>query len=187
MATTQAKPRPITGDELLGLNSEGVRGELIRGVLCEMPPPGIEHGRILMRLGAFLFNFVDAQNLGTVLAGDPGIWIEREPDTVRAPDVAYYSAERMSPDATIPGYAEIVPNLVVEIVSPNDTVSEMNDKARMWIDTGVSLVWVVWPNWQTVEVHRRDEGIIELSGDAVLEGADVVPGFAVPITNIFGS
>ena len=140
-----------------------------------------------MRLGAFLFNFVDAQNLGTVLAGDPGIWIEREPDTVRAPDVAYYSAERMFPDATIPGYAEIVPNLVVEIVSPNDTVSEMNDKARMWIDTGVSLIWVVWPNWQTVEVHRRDEGIIELSGDAVLDGADVVPCFAVPITNIFGS
>lgn len=185
-ARTSTKPRLITADELLQHVSDWPRGELIRGVFCEMPSPGIEHGRIIARLVAYIFNFVEPARLGTVLTGDPGIWVEKDPDTVRAPDAAFYSAERMAINARIPGYAEIVPDIVIEVVSPTDRVTEVNDKAQMWLGAGVRLVWVVWPNWQTVEVHRPGESVVELSGDAALEGLDILPGFSAPISDIFG-
>ena len=84
-----------------------------------------------------------------------------------------------------PGYAEIVPDLAIEVVSPNDTVPEVNDKAKMWVASGVKLVWVVWPRWHTVEIFRPGENVVELSGDAILEGQDILPGFSTPITGIF--
>ena len=186
MATTQhTKPRPITAEELLKLHSEGVRGELIRGVLCETMPPGINHATIVANLTILVGSFVKRGRIGRVLSGDPGIWVERRPDTVRAPDIAFYLPERMAIDASIPGYAEIVPDLAIEVVSPNDTVTEVNDKARMWVASGVKLLWVVWPRWRTVEIFRPGENVVELSGDAILEGQDILPGFSTPITEIF--
>ncbi len=191
MATTTAsastKPQVVTADDLLQRGSTGPRGELIRGVFCEMPPPGHEHGEIIMRLGAMLLGAVTQSGLGRVSGADSGVWVERNPDTVRAPDVSFFSVERMPLDAAIPGYAEIVPDLAVEVVSPNDRVTEVNDKARMWIDAGVKLVWVVWPQWHTVEVHQPDAATIELSGDATLDGQDVLPGFSTPISAIFAA
>ena len=185
MATTHTKPRPITAEELLKLHSEGVRGELIRGVLCETMPPGLDHAECVYRLSGILWDYLKEHRIGRAFSGDPGIWIERGPDTVRAPDLAFYSAERLAPDVSIPGYAEIVPDLAIEVVSPNDTVPEVNDKAKMWLDSGVKLVWVVWPRWRTVEVFRPGAQVIELSGDAILEGQDILPGFSTPITEIF--
>ena len=127
----------------------------------------------------------EGARIGRAFSGDPGIWIERRPDTVRAPDIAFYSAERLASDVSIPGYAEIVPDLAIEVVSPNDTVTEVNDKARMWVASGVKLLWVVWPRWRTVEIFRPGENVVELSGDAILEGQDILPGFSTPITEIF--
>ena len=186
MATTQhTKPRPITAEELIKLHSEGVRGELIRGVLCETPLSGLEHAEIVANLSGILAVFVRPGRIGRLMAGGPGIQIELNPDTVRAPDIAFYLPERMALDVSIPGYAEIVPDLAIEVVSPNDTVTEVNDKAKMWVDSGVKLVWVVWPRWHTVEIFRPGENVVELSGDAILEGQDILPGFSTPITEIF--
>ena len=117
--TTQ--PKLLTADDLLRLHSQGVRGELIRGVLYETMPTGWRHGGVLMRLGAELTNFIRPRELGRLAGGDPGIWLERRPDTVRAADIAFISMSRMPPDVTTTGYTEIVPDMVVEIVSPNDT------------------------------------------------------------------
>ncbi|MXW25363.1 MAG: Uma2 family endonuclease, partial [Dehalococcoidia bacterium] len=111
----------------------GVRGELIRGVLCETMPTGIEHGKIVMRLGAALFNIVEPRQLGTLVASDSGVWLERDPDTVREPDIAFFSAERMPLSARITGYAEVAPDLVVEVASPSDSRREVHDKAHMWL------------------------------------------------------
>ena len=185
MATTHTKPRPITAEELIKLHSEGVRGELIRGVLCETMPPGLDHAECVYRLSGILWDYLKEHRIGRAFSGDPGIWIERGPDTVRAPDLAFYSAERLASDVSIPGYTEIVPDLAIEVVSPNDTVPEVNDKAKMWVASGVKLVWVVWPRWRTVEVFRPGAQVIELSGDAILEGQDILPGFSNPITDIF--
>lgn len=185
MATLTAKPRPITADEFFHMPSTDMRQELVRGVVCEMPPAGAEHGRIVAVLSALIYNVIKPAQLGTVF-GEIGVWVERGPDTVRAPDVAFYSAERMPLDDKTKGYPDYVPDIAVEVVSRNDRVTEVNDKARMWVDSGVRLVWIVWPDWGTVDVHRPGEAVVELSGDATLDGLDVLPGFSVPLTDIFG-
>ena len=187
MTTTLTKPRPITAEDLLKLHAKGVRGELIRGVLCKTMPPGLDHAAIVANLTGMLWAFLQRSRIGRIFSGDPGIWIERGPDTVRAPDIAFYAAERLAPGASVPGYAEIVPDLAIEVASPSQSVPEVNDKARMWIDADVRLVWIVWPRWGTVEVLRPGEEVVELSGDALLEGQDVLPGFSTAVSEIFAS
>ena len=183
MTTTEAKL--LTAAELLRLYSRGVRGELIRGVLCETMPTGHEHGKIVMRLGAALFNFVDPKKLGTVVASDSGVLLERDPDTVREPDVAFTSVEKIPLDARIVGYAEAVPDLVVEVRSPGDSRREVHDKARMWLSHGVRLAWVVHPDTRTVDVHRPEHPVATLGANDSLDGANVLPGFAHAVSAIF--
>ena len=183
MTTTEAKL--LTAAELLRLCSRGVRGELIRGVLCETMPTGHEHGKIVMRLGAALFNFVDPRKLGTLVASDSGVLLERDPDTVREPDVAFTSVEKIPLDARIVGYAEAVPDLVVEVRSPGDSRREVHDKARMWLSHGVRLAWVVHPDTRTVDVHRPEQPVATLGANDSLDGANVLPGFAHAVSAIF--
>ena len=117
---TATRPAPkttrelLTADDLLRLSSDGVRGELIRGALSETMPTGREHGQIVVRLAARLYNFVDSKKLGILAASDSVVWLERDPDTVREPDIAFFSSEKSPPDERITGYAEVAPDLVVE-------------------------------------------------------------------------
>ena len=138
--------RLLTADDLLRLHSEGVRGELIRGVLCETMSTGREHGEIAANTAHELLTFVKPLKLGVVTTSDSGVRLERNPDTVRQPDVGYFSAERIGPGRE-PGYSEIVPDLVVEIASPSDDQDNVFNKARMWLSFGVRLVWVVHPDF----------------------------------------
>lgn len=184
--TTATETDLLTAEDLLRFSSEGLRGELIRGVLCEMAPAGTRHSRIAIRLGARLLDFAEPRGLGTVTGADHGIRLERDPDTVRAPDAAFFSAATMPPDADIPGYAEAVPDLVAEVRSPNDSRYEVHDKARMWLTYGVRLVWVVEPVDRTVQVHRPDHPVETLADDAALDGLDVLPGFTCPLSALFG-
>lgn len=175
----------LTADDLLRLHSEGVRGELVRGVLHETMSSGYRHGTIVMRLGAHLFNFVEPRGLGSLVASDSGVWLEREPDTVREPDIAYTSAEKIPLDADIPGYAEAVPDLVVEVKSPSDSRRYAHGRGRMWVDYGVRIAWVLYPETRTVEVHRSDQPVIVIESDGVLDGGDVLPGFTCPLDTVF--
>ena len=184
--TTTTEARLLTADDLLRLYSEGVRGELIRGVLCETMPAGIEHGAIVMRLGGALFNAVEPRQLGTLVASDSGVWLERDPDTVREPDIAFFSAEKIPLNARITGYAEVAPDLVVEVASPSDSRREVHDKAHMWLNHGVRLVWVVQPKTRTIEVYRPDEAIATLAEDDSLDGLEVLPGFTCEVSAVFG-
>ena len=177
----------LTADELLRLSDRGVRGELIRGVLCETMPAGELHGKIVMRLGGALFGFVEPRGLGTVFASDSGVWLERDPDTVREPDIAFTSAQRLPLDAWNTGYAEVVPDLVVEIASPRDSRREMRDKARMWLSHGVRLVWVVHPATRTVDVHSAGGPVTTLAENEALDGMDVLPGFSCTVQAVFGA
>ncbi len=177
----------LTADELLRLSDRGVRGELIRGVLCETMPAGELHGKIVMRLGSALFGFVEPRGLGTLFASDSGVWLERDPDTVREPDIAFTSVQRLPLDAWNPGYAEVVPDLVVEIASPRDSRRDIHDKARMWLSHGVRLVWVVHPATRTVDVHRAGGAVMTLAENEALDGMDVLPGFSCTVTAVFGA
>ena len=119
-ATTGTKPKLLTADDLLQLDSEGVKGELIMGVLHKRVSNGVEHGEIVLNLGSPLHQFVKSSRLGRVVGSDVGILLGRDPDTVREPDIAFISAERMPLDVREKRYSQVVPDLVVEVVSPND-------------------------------------------------------------------
>ncbi len=175
----------LTADDLLRLHSEGVRGELIRGVLCETMPTGQEHGAIAANLSFELLSHIRPRRLGIVTTSDSGVLLERDPDTVREPDVAFFSNARGATQPT-PKYAEQVPDLVVEIVSPGDDSDNVFNKARMWLSFGARLVWVVQPGTRSVEVHRSDAPMAVLDEDGELDGLDVLPGFSCPVAAVFG-
>ena len=185
MATIKTKPALLTAEDLLRLDSEGVRGELIRGVLHETTPTGQQHGWIVMKLGALLMNFILPRALGTLVGSDSGVLLERDPDTVREPDLAFTSAERLPINADIDGYSDVVPDLVVEVASPGDRPREVADKVAMWLSHGVRLVWVVRPDSRTIDVHRPAADMRTLSESDALDGLDVLPGFSCPISAVF--
>ena len=179
------KTRLLTADDLLRLYSEGVRGELIQGVLHETMPTGEEHGAIAANMSYVLLGYIRPRRLGRILTSDVGVRIERDPDTVREPDLAFVSAEKRPLDVRNTGYLEVVPELVVEIVSPNDSTGSIFDKAQMWLRFGVALVWVVYPETRTVEVYRMDESRVTLGEDDTLDGGTILPGFTCPVKDIF--
>ena len=184
---TSSKPDLRTAEDLLRLYSQGVRGELIRGVLCETLPSGQRHGKIVTNLIFELGNLVEQHRLGALVASDSGVWLERDPDTVREPDIAFTSVERLPLGEELDGYAEVVPDLVIEVASPSNSRREVHDKARMWLSHGVRLVWVVHPDARTVDVHRADEIVSTVGEDDALDGLDVLPGFTCPLSEVFGA
>ena len=185
MAVTVLQAGLMTANDLLRLYGEGVRGELIRGVLCQTRPTGAEHGVIVVNLASELRSFIKPGKLGRVAASDSGVWLEHDPDTVREPDIAYFSAQKIPLDQRVTGYAEVVPDLVVEVASPGDTRRQVNDKALMWLSYGVRLVWVVHPDTRTVDAHRPRSGASTLTQNDPLDGYDVLPGFTCNVSDIF--
>ena len=183
MAT--AKHKLLTAEDLLRLSSQGVKGELIKGVLYETVAAGRIHARVAGRIITGFNNFVIPRRLGEVGGTDGGVLIERNPDTVREPDVYFVSAERLPLDDDSDGYLEVVPELVVEIVSPNDREREVEEKIAMWLEHGVSMALEVRSATRTVTVHRPGVAPATLSGDDALDGGDVLPGFSLPLSEIF--
>ena len=184
--TTTTKARLFTAEDLLRLYSEGVRGELIRGVLCETMPTGQEHGEIAANLTIALGQFVRTAQLGRITTSDAGVWLERDPDTVREPDVAFFSAAKVPPGVRVTGYSETVPDLVAEVASPSDSRREVHDKAHMWLNHGVRLVWVVQPETRSIDVYRLGQPITTLGDEDALDGLDVLPGFTCDVSAVFG-
>ncbi len=185
MTTARTTAKLLTADDLLRLYSEGVRGELIRGVLHEIVGAGLEHGEIAANLIILIGGFVKAGRLGRVVGTDVGIWLDRNPDTVREPDVAFISAEKLPLDVRVRGYSEVVPDLVVEIISPNDRPVAVNDKAQMWLRYGVRLALLVDPETRTVVALPADGPPQTLTEDDTLNLDPALPGFTCPVRDIF--
>ena len=183
MTTTQ--PKLLTADDLLRLHSEGVRGELIRGVLCKTMASGEEHGEIAAIVISTLMEFVRPRRLGRVIGTDSGVLVQRDPDTVREPDVAFISADKFPLGVRLKGYFEEAPDLVVEIVSPSDRHENVFNKACMWILFGVRIVWVLDPDYRTVDIYRPGVSTTRLTEDDTLDGADVLPGFSCTVKDLF--
>jgi len=183
---TTAKPKPMTADDLLRLYGKGVRGELIRGVLHETTPAGLRHGKIAMLLGGKFVTHVEPAGLGHVFGSDSGVLLETDPDTVREPDIAYVSAERLPLDADIDSYCPVGPDLVVEIKSPSDSERVVDDKATMWLDFGVRMALVINPETGTIRVRHPDLPTVVLTLDDTLDGGEVLPGFGCAVREILG-
>ncbi|MBI2876278.1 MAG: Uma2 family endonuclease [Candidatus Tectomicrobia bacterium] len=171
----------LTGEDLLRMPDDGKRYELVKGELVEMAPPGEVHGVYASRINRLLGTFVEENDLGTV-GIESGFYLERDPDTVRGPDVWFICKERLDPDTEIEGYCEIVPDLAVEVISPNDTYTEVAEKVEEYLQAGVQQVWVVDPKRRTVTLYPGANTLKE--GD-LLAGGDLLPGFAVPVSRLF--
>ncbi len=184
MSTAPAQQAPLmTAEQLLDLPDDGMRYELVGGLLSRMVPAGGVHGMVGATLLGRMYAAVDAGRLGRLFTAETGFVLRRGPDTVRAPDVAFVRAERV-PDARVPGFPALAPDLVAEVVSPTDRASEVSGKALAWLDAGVRLVWVVDPENRTVTTYQQ-RGVAVLRGDDVLRGQDVLEGFALPLAELW--
>lgn len=173
-----------TAEELLRLDLPGKSTELVRGTLIVREHPGYVHGRVTMQLARAIANFVHDRDLGLVLAAETGFKLASNPDTVRAPDVAFISRERL-PDPPPTGYAALAPDLVVEVLSPDDRPGYVLAKVADWLSAGSRLVWVVDPTRRRARVYRVDGSESLIAEDDALDGEDVLPGFACPLAAIF--
>ena len=184
--TTESTTRLMTADEFLRLKTEGVRTELIRGVVHETPLGGFERGAAIARLNFRLYEFVEPRRLGS-LAVATGIWLERDPDTVRGTALTFMSAERLPIDHRIEGYPEIVPDLVVEVRFHWEGGIEFYDKVRMWVSHGAPLVWAIDTDTRTIDIHRPGAPVATLGEVDDLDGLDVLPGFTCPVAYVLGT
>lgn len=175
----------MTADELLRLPRGRARHELVRGELRTMPPGGWDHGCEGMDIAVSLANHVRPHNLGRVSGGDTGFLLTIAPDTVRAPDVAFVRQERVPARGTQRGYFRGAPDLAVEVISPNDLYTEVDEKVAEWLEHGTRLVFVVNPRRRTVAVHRADGSVRVLTVEDTLDGEDVAPGWTLPVREIF--
>jgi Uma2 family endonuclease len=176
----------MTADELLAMPDDGFCYELIKGELIKVsPPPGHEHGLVAMNLASPLYEYVKNKKLGKVYAAETGFLLEQNPDTVRAPDVAFVRGERFEEAGPIKGYWIGAPDLAVEVLSPSDTVRKVGGKVAHWLESGARSVWIVSPKMHTVTVYHSLNEIEVLTKNDTLDGGDVVPGFQIPIAEIF--
>jgi Uma2 family endonuclease len=175
----------VTAEQLAAMPSDGHRWELVAGELKKMTPAGWKHGAIASRLNTWLGSHVEGNDLGVILAAETGFFLSRDPDTVRAPDVAFLTKERLSDLSTDETYWPGAPNLAVEVVSPGDRSGEVDEKVKAWLDAGTTLVWVVNPAWKTVTVYRSATQITTLTENDELRGEDVIEGFCRRVGDIF--
>ena len=178
-------PARMTAEQLLELPDDGYRHELVQGELQTMAPAGEWHGQVALTIGGLVWNYVRQHDLGRCYAAETGFVLNRDPDTVRAPDLAFVATERLA-DTPSDRFSTLVPDLVVEVVSPSDRASDVTEKALAWLDYGVRLVWVIDPRARLVTVHRPGDVIGLVRGEnAVLDGADVLPRFRVTLDELF--
>jgi Uma2 family endonuclease len=174
-----------TAEELFKLQDDGYRHELVRGDLRKMTPSGFEHGAVVVNLTVPLGQHVKAHRLGVVCGAETGFVLARNPDTVLAPDVAFVRQDRLGatgrPTAFWPG----APDLAIEVLSPSDTTSAVEEKVTAWLSSGAMAVWVVDPKRRTATVHQAGSRPRTFAEDETLDGDPIVPGFRLPVREIF--
>ena len=175
----------VTAEELLRMPDDGLRSELVRGEVRRMAPAGHGHGRVAINVSTPLDQHVRARSLGVVYAAETGFKIAGDPDTVRAPDVAFVSRERVEAVGESEGYWPGAPDLAVEVISPNDTYSEVEENVADWLRAVTRMVLVVNPRGKTVTVRFSEKDITVLTEGDTLDGGEVVPGWRLPVADVF--
>ena len=172
----------ITGEELYAMGDIGPC-ELIDGRIVHMSPTGDEHGAIEFNLGSELRAFVRQHNLGRVTGGEVGIYIRRRPDRIRGADIAFISADRLA--KPVKGFLEVAPNLVVEIMSPEDRWQDVRDKLVDYFSIDVERVWVVEPQNRKVLVFRSSSDFEGYGEEDILRGEGILSDFAIRVADVF--
>lgn len=187
MSTTT---RLITADELLVMSHRDEHGndcrlELIRGEVKRMSPTGRLHGKICLKLGAALFDFIESNDLGEALGAETGFTVEHDPDSVLGADIAFVSKERLQDAGDADKFLPFAPDLAVEVLSPGNRPGEMNEKISLYFGAGALQVWVVNPQRRTVAVYSSPTEVRILGEQETLEGGDVLPGFSYDLSKLF--
>jgi len=180
---TKPRAKLVTGEELLAMGDIGPC-ELIDGRIVRMNPTGIQHGDIVIALGSALRDFVRTRQLGRVVGGEVGIYTRREPDRVRAADIAFVSQERLA-DKSLKGFLKVAPELVVEIISPTDRWQNMRDRLEEYFAIGVHRVWIVEPDNRDVLVYSASTEMRKFGEGDMLMGEGVLDGFTLAIAELF--
>jgi len=174
----------MTAQELLRLPGTGLRRELVRGEVVETMPPGGQHGAIAVIL-AMLLRLWTKQTTGGYVGVEAGYILAHDPDTVRGPDVSYVRAERIPLTGIPEGFWDLAPDLAIEVVSPSETADGVREKVRDFLHAGTPLILTIYPRTREVIVHTPD-GIARTYGIGdVLEFADLLPGFACSVAELF--
>lgn len=182
---TQAQTGPLlTAEQYAELPDDGRPTELVRGRVVEMPRPFSDHGYYCLNIGSLLRDHVRTKDLGRVVSNDSGVVTERGPDTVRGPDVAFYSYERV-PKGPLPKGYWPAPELVFEVRSPSDRMSDLYAKVSEYIKAGVKVVCLVDPDKATVMVYPGEEFPRLLGANDELTLPEVLPDFRIPVRQLF--
>jgi Uma2 family endonuclease len=173
----------ITGEELLAMGDIGPC-ELIDGRIVHMSPTNVEHAIIEFLIGGELAQFVQKRKLGRVIGGEVGIYTRRNPDRIRGADIAFISIERM-PAKPPKGFLTTAPELVVEVMSPDDRWQDVNDKIEEYFSIGAQRVWIVEPDNRAVRVYRSATEVQKLGESDTLKGEGPLTGFEMPVARLF--
>jgi Uma2 family endonuclease len=176
----------LTAEEFARLPEERDRhSELVRGVIVRVTPPRFRHGYVASNFGFALQQFTRPRELGWVVCNDSGVITERDPDTVRGPDIAYFSYQRLPRDAEVDLYPPVLPDLAVEIKSPRDRWADIHAKVAEYLAAGVTVVCVVDYELRTVSLFYVDKPSITLNENDNLTLPEVLPGFCIPVRQLF--
>jgi Uma2 family endonuclease len=173
----------LTADDLMRLQPPDKRTELVRGHVIVREPAGYRHGDIAMSIALAVGHFLRDNPIGRLLAAETGFVLFTNPDTVRAPDVAFVRHDRI-PDPRPNGYARFAPNLAVEVLSPDDRPGEVLEKVADWLKAGTQLVWVIDPDRREARVHRTNGTVSVVNESDELDGEDVLPGLFCTLTQV---
>jgi Uma2 family endonuclease len=181
--TTETKL--TTAEELLRMPDNGLRRELIHGEVKTMAPAGHQHGRIAQRIALSLGQHVAVHKLGEVYAAETGFKLASTPDHVRAPDAAFVRRERVVAVGELEGFWPGAPDLAVEVISPSDSFADVEEKVFDWLDAGSRAVVVVNPKKRSVTLYRSVSDVRVLGEKESLSVEDVVPGWSLPVRDLF--
>jgi Uma2 family endonuclease len=184
--STAAAPRTITPDEFYRMGDAARGFELVNGEMKELGMSAQSSwvgGQVYLRLG----NYARSTTPGWAFPPETGFrCFADDRGRVRKPDASWIALSRMARrQYEEEGFIEIVPDLVAEVVSPNDGAEEVEEKIEMWLAAGVKLLWEVYPNTRTIRAHRPDGTITLIRAADTLTAPDVLPGFSVPVAELF--
>ena len=177
--------QPLTAEALLAMSSTPGRAELLDGELIRMSPAGFEHGSITLKLAWPIARYVEEHQLGIVCAAETGFLLKRNPDTVRAPDLAFVSQARVDQVGPVKGYWPGCPDLVAEVVSPSDTYSEVQATALAWIEAGCRVVWIVDPKQRRVTEFSSPTLIRVFTVKDRLAASDIFGDWSIEVAKLF--
>ena len=174
-----------TADQLFERPDDGNRYELVKGELHMMSPSGWKHGQTVGILHTLLGGHIRKNRLGEIFGAETGFRLAENPDTVRAPDIAFIAKKNLPEHEPQEGFWPGAPDLAIEVLSPSDRAGQVAEKIQAWLDAGVTQVWIVDPRLKTIAVYRSTSSAVLVAADQQLDLGDILSGFVLDMSEVF--